>query len=256
MTSVTNKYTSYLDRLGYASFLNAIQFHYDSAVLLGIQSFPSAIFTSIQAQEELGKFFLIDDLRQEVFNGNKTPAEAEKYLRKKIMRDHVLKQWFFGINMGNIPQFEKYIDNPRNIQDLRNDVLYTNINQRTGRTIMPTKKATKKKALYQIRFVNNAMADMVGYAYERQHDNILSEDYVESLGDNTIALDFMMVDEMCALVHSHKTTDEITVDREVLEYFESIKNHRARDEYKNSYKLCVAYRQYQKNKPVKKFINF
>jgi AbiV family abortive infection protein len=256
MSSVQQEYCDYLDRLAYASFKTALLFHYDSAVLLGIRSFPSAIFTSIQAQEEFGKFFLIDDLRNDIQNGRKSLNQAKNILTNKIMRDHVLKQWIFGIHMGNIPQFEKYISNPRNIQDLRNEVLYTNVNQFTGKINRPTKKATKKKALYQIRFVNCAAQDMVHEAYEHQHDNVLAEDWFDSLSDNTVSSDFMMIDEMCACVQAALPDNKILLERDLLEYFESIKLHRTEQEYKNSYKLCVAFRRYQSHKPVKKFIKF
>ena len=250
-------YKKKLERLAYRSFVNALQFNNDSAVLLMLGSFPAAAFMSAHAQEEMGKFFLIDDLCIDIDDDAKTPEEAENYLQKNIMRDHVLKQFFFGISVGKISQFEKYVNNPRTIQELRNQSLYTTYDTKTGRAGYPSKGVTVSKALYQIRFVNGALMELLHYAYVKQHNGKVDD---ESFGleNNTVMNDFYMVDEACARMHYYKNGDKIEVDRELLEYFELVKNNTQEQEkqLKASFKLYLACRRYQGHRKVRRFVKY
>jgi len=222
-----------------------------------IGSFPSASFASLHAQEELGKLFLIDDLCIDIKDGERTIEQAESYLRKSIMKDHVLKQFFFGISVGKIAQFEMYVNNPRVIQQLRNESLYISYEPGTGRSKRPSKRVTAKKALYQIRFVNGALMDLLGYAYDEQYTAEESDDNF-GLEDNTVMNDFYMVDSACATMHCYKPSHKIEVDRDLLGYFELIKNMSLEQKrmQKMSYKLLKAARLYQRHRKVRRFIKY
>lgn len=258
ITTEQKAYVRRLEILAYKCFVNALEFNNDSAVLLMIGSFPSASFASLHAQEELGKMFLIDDLCMDIADGEKTITEAEKYLRKSIMKDHVLKQFFFGISVGKIAQFEMYVNNPRLIQELRNESLYTAYDSATGRSRQPSRRITAKKALYQIRFVNGALMDLLSYAYDKQHDGEDIDDDDFGLENNTVINDFYMVDTACGNLHHYKIGDKIMVDRDLLGYFELVKNLTSEQKkmQKESFKLLRAARLYQRYRKVKRFIKY
>jgi len=251
-------YLRKLEHLAYKCFVNALEFNNDSAVLLMIGSFPSASFASLHAQEELGKMFLIDDLCIDIRDGEKTIEQAELYLRRAIMKDHILKQFFFGISVGNISQFEMYVNNPRIIQQLRNDSLYTTYDPATGKSRQPSRHVTVKRALHQIRFVNGALMDLLNYAYDKQHEGENMDDYDLSLENNTVVNDFYTVDEACSAMHQYKPGDKIRVDRNLLRYFELVKNTSSEQKsmQKASFKLLQAARLYQRHRQVKRFIRY
>lgn len=257
-TAEQKLYVQRLESLAYKCFVNALEFNNDSVVLLMMGSFPSASFTSSHAQEELGKMFLIDDLCIDIKNGEKTVEQAESYLRKSIMKDHVLKQFFFGISVGKIAQFEMYINNPRIVQELRNESLYATYDSKTGGSKQPSKGVTAKRALYQIRFVNGALMDLLGYAYDRQHDGEGLDDDDFGLENNTVMNDFYMVDTACGTMHYYKPDEKIEVDRDLLHYFELIKNISSEQKrmQKASFKLLRAARLYQRHLNVRKFIKY
>lgn len=252
------RYAKKLENLAYKCFVNALEFNNDSAVLLMLGSFPSSSFASLHAQEELGKMFLIDDLCTDINDEKITIEKAESYLQKSIMRDHVLKQFFFGISVGKIAQFEMYVNNPRIIQQLRNDSLYTTYDSKTGTSRQPSKRVTAKRALYQIRFVNGALMELMGYAYDNQHAGEDLDDDNLNLEDNTIMNDLYMVDTACGTMHRYKVGDEIKVDRDLMRYFEFVKNEFSvqKKMQKASFKLLQAARLYQKRRKVKRFINY
>lgn len=258
MTIEQKSYVKKLETLAYKCFVNALEFNNDSAVLLMMGSFPSASFASSHAQEELGKMFLIDDLCIDIKDGEKTIEQAEAYLRKSIMRDHVLKQFFFGISVGKIAQFEMYVNNPRIIQELRNESLYTTYDSKTGRSKHPSKRVTAKRALYQVRFVNGALMDLLGYAYDKQHDGEAIDEEELGLENNTVMNDFYMVDTACGTMHYFKSGNRIEVDRDLLGYFELIKNMSSEQKkmQKASFRLLRAARLYQRHRKVKRFIKY
>jgi len=258
MSPEQKQYIKKLESLAYKCFVNALEFNNDSAVLLMLGSFPSASFASLHAQEELGKMFLIDELCIDVKDGEKTIEQAESYLRKSVMKDHVLKQFFFGISVGKMAQFEMYVNNPRRIQQLRNDSLYTAYDPTTGRSRQPSKRVTVKRALYQIRFVNGALMDLLDYAYDKQHFGDDTDDDNFGLEDNTVMNDFYTVDEACATMHHYRTGDKIEINRDLLEYFELIKNIvlERKTAQKESFRLLRAARLYQRHRKVRRFVRY
>ena len=83
-------------RVAKASFENAVRLHEDAILLFDEDRIPSALHTSVLSIEELGKYFLYEDVWWHNRTGPKwDEADIQKWLRGTY--SHTAKQiWFAG----------------------------------------------------------------------------------------------------------------------------------------------------------------
>ena len=83
-------------RMAVLSLKNALQLHRDSIHLFRRHSYGSSLSLSVLASEELGKYFIVEDLvwRSDI-EGPRSPEDQEAWLR--ITYDHHAKQGQFGL---------------------------------------------------------------------------------------------------------------------------------------------------------------
>ncbi len=100
--------------------------------------------------------------------------------------------------------------------------------------------------------------DLLNYAYGKQHAGKDMDDYDLGLENNTVINDFYTVDEACSTMHQYKPGDKIRADRDLLGYFELVKNMTSEQKsmQKASFKLLQAARLYQRHRKVKRFIKY
>ena len=94
-----------MDRMGALSFENALRLHEDSILLFRHQRFPSAYALSALSLEEIGKYWIIEDLVwHSRTDGRFTPEWEEKIVCLTYNHRHKQKQFAYHVD---IPMFAK-----------------------------------------------------------------------------------------------------------------------------------------------------
>jgi|ERR1041385_596041 AbiV family abortive infection protein len=146
-----------ISRMEYLTFRNAIRLHLDSICLFGERSYPSTLFLSVLAQEELGKATLLSDFvfHSEV-DGRMDSEWEQKWL--DMIYHHRVKQGAFSRNaMYDLPEwFVSTLSNGK-LEQLKQASVYVGFQKRgelKSRLSLPF-NITKMKTTTQITIVND-----------------------------------------------------------------------------------------------------
>lgn len=239
-----------IPRLRKASFINGVKFYFDAAIMLAHRSYSSSTFLSVHSQEELAKFHLLDELYRDLAKGVISANEAESRMQKQIFKDHIGKQFYFGLQHGSRFVLERFLNDLTHMQKMRNNALY--VSRVKGKLIVPAKKSTKKVALAQLNFTMKALMGMLEFAYFRQHNNSPPDDL--GLEENTIMMGLVMSDELQVEIRNKE--DYELLDDSLLKffYYNSVEDNK--NELENSYLLCLATEKYRHLEKVRRFVKF
>ena len=151
-----------IERMGRLALDNSITLHRDSAALWRRGSFGSAMALSVLAAEELGKYWLLDELvYRSRIDGKPTPQAQEAYLNQLF--NHRTKQdAFIPAASEHLPpgSVQRILDGQLNVQKLRG--LYVGPPKSgkalslADRTVAP-QYTGKERAARQITYVSDAL---------------------------------------------------------------------------------------------------
>lgn len=152
-----------IERMACLALKNGLRLHFDSILLFRNNCFPSAYFLSILALEEIGKFFLIEDIWWHSIGGMER-QEQEKFI--ELIYSHRRKQTSFGSNLDDIPwtsKFTKELFNG-NIELKKQKAVYVGLPRNKRKINMRGKinnpmSISKKKAGGQITSVNDRIIE-------------------------------------------------------------------------------------------------
>lgn len=154
-----------IERMACLALKNGLRLHFDSILLFRNNCFPSAYFLSILALEEIGKFFLVED----VYWHSVVPDGMERQWQEKsidLIYSHRRKQIEFGRNLDDLrptSKFTKELFNG-NIELKKQKGVYVGLPRNKRKTNMRGKinnpmSISKKKAGDQITSVNDKIIE-------------------------------------------------------------------------------------------------
>ena len=182
-----------IERMACLALKNGLRLHFDSILLFRNNCFPSAYFLSILALEEIGKFFLVED----VYWHSATEGMPRQWQEKSIdlIYSHRRKQIEFGRNLDDLrptSKFTKELFNG-NIELKKQKAVYVGLPRNKRKTNMRGKinnpmSISKKKAGDQITSVNDKIIEFtlgvvkeVYYVYTDCAEKIFSSTLFEEL---------------------------------------------------------------------------
>ena len=157
--------------MGKLSFENALRLHFDAIYLYDNQSHPTAFYLSVLAQEEIGKFYILDDfVWHSRIDGRYSERQEKEILR--LTFSHPRKQVNFilrsGFDVDRNFFGKKFIDNvfSRELEIKKQNSIYVGLPRRgrnidmNGRINNPI-TISKNQSQKQITIVNNYFLDFI-----------------------------------------------------------------------------------------------
>lgn len=182
-----------ITKMGWLSFKNALRLHFDSILLFGSKSYPSAYFLSVLAQEEMGKVHILEDFVFHTSSDGRMPEVYEHALIGKAYM-HNSKQGEFLRNCYGMDIFKK--SDARLMQDvydgkleiIKQNSVYVGLD-RSGRKINLKGKIKSPfntnalKAKTQITLMNDYFLELIlrsryesgYYGYNEKIDSLLNK---------------------------------------------------------------------------------
>jgi len=157
------------------SFVNAQRLHFDSIYLFRNKSYPSAFFLSVLAQEEMGKFFLLDDFVWHSRIDGRYPEDLEVELVSQIF-SHPIKQKQFILKSGaaidNSLLYKNFVRDvfSNSLEIKKQNAIYVGLPKNKGKLnikgkIINPSSVTKEKAEKQITIINDNFLDFIYGVY-------------------------------------------------------------------------------------------
>lgn len=151
------------------SFVNSLRLHLDSIKLFNNGSYPSALFLSVLAQEEVGKFYLLDDFVWHSTVNGRYDAKIEKEIISQIL-NHSIKQKFFVMQGGLFVDYhsfpKKFIKEvmSNNLEIDKQNSVYVGLSKGKGGLILGGKiknpmSITKERSSKQITIISDYFID-------------------------------------------------------------------------------------------------
>jgi len=153
-----------IERMACLALKNGLRLHFDSILLFRNSCFPSAYFLSILALEEIGKFFLVEDVYWHSAVEGMERQWQEKFI--DLIYSHRRKQTSFGWNLDLIARPSKFTKElfDGNIELKKQKAVYVGLPRNKRKTNMRGRinnpmSISKKKAGDQITSVNDRIIE-------------------------------------------------------------------------------------------------
>lgn len=158
-----------ISKIAELAFINSLRLHFDSVLLFNNKSYPSALFLSILAQEEVGKFYILDDFVWHSTVTGRCDIEQEKEWINQVL-NHGSKQRSFimqgGLFIDSASFPKKFIKDTfsKDLEALKQNSLYVGLPREKGGLKLGGKIKnpifiTKDKAFNQITIVSDYFID-------------------------------------------------------------------------------------------------
>jgi AbiV family abortive infection protein len=187
-----------ISKIAELSFSNALKLHFDSVFLFNNKSYSSAYFLSVLAQEEIGKYYLLDDFAWHSTIDGRYDNKTEKDIINQIFNHSIKQKWFImqgGLCMDNSSFPKKFIKDTfsYNLERNKQNTIYVGLPKHKGKVnfngkIINPFTMTKNKCLPQITIVSDYFIDYVAgilsgyYSCENENlEKILNNNLLEKL---------------------------------------------------------------------------